>query len=149
MGSVAGEVDEARGGIDNERSADDNENIGGSDEGDSLLDHGYGLFEPDDVGAQLSAVFGLLAQKDIFPDVIDEGFVLLAAHLEYLAVQVEHAGTAGAFVEVVNILGDDVDVEVLFQLGKAAVGSVGFGFGDVAAPHIIEVEDKRRILAPG
>jgi hypothetical protein len=74
---------------------------------------------------------------------------VLTSHLEDLAVKVEDASAAGTFVEIVNILGDDVDVEVLLQPGETEVGGVGLGFGDVAAPHIIKVENQRRIPSPG
>ena len=49
------------------------------------------------------------------------------AYLHQLAVEVEHMARPGALVEVVDVLGDDIDIIVFLELDEGLVGAVGHG----------------------
>ena len=124
-------LDEAGGGVDHERGAYDDENIGFVNEFDGFLDVGYGFLEEDDVGTHGVAVLAACGRRGL--QVVDvEGLDIVGvgdgAYFHQLAVEVEDVGGTSAFVEVVDVLGDDVDVVVFFELDEGAVGVVGEGF---------------------
>ena len=116
-GALIGDVvDEAGGGVDVHGGADNDEVIAALAEFGGGLDVGDGFAEPDDVRAELGAVGGEVADEDVVvADVDDEVGVAFAAGHGELAVEVKDVGGAGALVEVVDILGDDVDVVFFFE----------------------------------
>ena len=69
------------------------------------------------------------------------------AHLHQLAVEVEHLRRAGAFVQIVDVLGDDLHVEILLQVNQAEVAGVGLRVDQLVAALIIELVDERGVAA--
>jgi hypothetical protein len=63
-------------------------------------------------------------------------------------VQVNHVGGAGPLVQVVDVGGDDVHVEVVLQRGQPVVRGVGFGGRDLSAALVVEVEDQAGMCTP-
>mgnify|MGYP001099957363 CR=1 FL=1 len=64
-------------------------------------------------------------------------------------MQVEDIGTAAPLVQVVDVLGYNLNVKVFFQLGQSAVRGIGLCIGYVASSFIVKVEHHLRISAPG
>ena len=56
-------------------------------------------------------------------------------------------GAAGAFVEVIDILGDDTHVEMLLEFMQDLMGAVGLYSTELAAAFVIELMYERRIAA--
>ena len=48
-------------------------------------------------------------------------------------MQVKHFAAAGAFVQVVYVLGDDLHVEVFLEFGEGVVCGVRLGFNELFA----------------
>ena len=44
------------------------------------------------------------------------------------------------FVEIVDILGDDLYVEIAFQVGNGQVGRIGHGFAHFGAPVVVKTD---------
>jgi len=156
--ALVGDVDEAGGGIDGAGGAYDEED-GGAVE--LVVDrvHIKGDFaEPDDVwtdggvaGFADGEGFGVFVEGVVGEALAGAG----AAGLEEGAVHVVDAVRAGALVEVVDVLGAEVEVvgvyfgEVLFDLGESFVGGVRLGGEGVAAALGVETPDEFGVGLPG
>src|SRR5580658_7743644 len=106
------------------------------------------LSKPNDMGAQLAAVVHV-AQVDVVLPPQDRVFVVLWPGFHKLAVQVHDAGRAGAFVEVVYILGYDCDgMACRLKLSQRKMGAVRFGFMALPSAGIIEAEHSLPALGP-
>ena len=57
-------------------------------------------------------------------------------------MEVEDVVGAGALVEVVDVLCDDIDPEVLLELDDGAVAGVGLGLDQVVAAFVVEAVDE-------
>ena len=144
--ALVGDVDEAGGGIDGAGGADDEED-GGAVEFAVDGVHVEGDFaEPDDVRAD-GGVAGFADGEvvGVFVEgLVGEVFVgASAAGLEEAAVHVMDAVGAGALVEVVYVLGAEVEAvaESFFDFGEGFVGGVGLGGESVAAALGVEAPD--------
>ncbi len=79
----------------------------------------------------------------------DQVGVALAAGFAQFAVEVDDAGAAGAFVEVVDVLGDDGDVvEGAFEGGEGEVTGVRSHVVELGAAGVVEVEHKAGVALP-
>ncbi len=58
-----------------------------------------------------------------------------------LPVQVENMRRTRPFVQIVDILGDDPDVEIAFQTGNRPVGGVRLGLEHFGTPLVVETDD--------
>lgn len=152
----AGVPVQAGGGVDGQGCADDQQDVGRFDGVDRLFDHRDAFAEPHDVRPQLAAVRGLVPEADFrIADVEDfflrEGAVVdagLRADFRQFAVQVDDAGAAGPFVEVVDILGDDGDVVVLLQRGDGFVGGVGSHVFQLEPLPVVEIQQQAAVGVP-
>ena len=63
-------------------------------------------------------------------------------------MQVDDVGRAGAFVQVVDILGYDTHVVFLLQADKLLVGLVGLCVDDILAAGIVEIEHQLGVAFP-
>ena len=79
------------------------------------FDIGYRFAKPDDMGPQLCPVGSFVAKVYVaVADVDDEIVVAVAAGFGQFAMQMEHVGGAGLFVEIVDVLGDYLDIVFFF-----------------------------------
>ena len=71
--------------------------------------------------------------------------------MEEAAVHVVDVLRAGAFVEVVDVLGAEVEAarHLAFEVGEGEVAGVGLGCEGIAAAHGIEPPDEGWICVPG
>ena len=67
---------------------------------------------------------------------------------EQAAVQVVNRVTAGALVQVVDVLGDDADLGVVLPGGDGAMPVVGLDVGDQVVAPQIPAPDPLRVVAP-
>ena len=139
---------EGVGGIDLQRGADYQQDLGAADDGGGFVQQRYAFAEPDDVRTHGVAVRVAVVQGLVGVAGDDVAGVGTAAGFVQFAVQVQHAAAAGAFVEVVHVLRDDVGVEVLFQTGEGKVGSVRFGGLSGAAAGVVEIQHELRVARP-
>ena len=63
-------------------------------------------------------------------------------------MQVQHAGGAGTFVQVVHILGDDIHPEILLQLGHSHVGGVGLGILKLGPALVVKLQHQLPVAVP-
>src|SRR5437660_11667095 len=75
-------------------------------------------------------------------------WLVLAAHLKYLTVQVQHMGGARTLVQVIYILSNNVHVEVLLQFCKNVMSRVGLCIGHILSTIIIETKYQFLVLFP-
>ena len=64
-------------------------------------------------------------------------------------MQVQHAAAAGAFVQVVDVLGDDADAVVFFQIRQCLMRGVRHGGGGGAAALVVKTDDGLRVAREG
>lgn len=100
--------------------------------------------EEDDVGAHVVSVYdGVGGRAEVgVVEAEDDVGVVDGPECHQFAVEVQYFGGAGLFVEVVDILGDDLHVEVVFEGSDAAVGVVGGDVGELGAAVVVELVDK-------
>ena len=74
-----------------------------------------------------------------------------AAGLEEAAVHVVDAARTGALVQVVDVLGAEVEAvaELLLDVCQGFVGGVGLRGESIAATHGVEAPDERGVSFPG
>src|SRR5688500_13554818 len=60
----------------------------------------------------------------------------------------DHIRRTSLFMQIVNILGDDHNIKILFQLSENLVPAVGFNFTSFFPALIVEFENQRLILSP-
>ena len=108
--------------------------ISPGDNVDGLADFRDRLPEPDYMRAELDTVRGLVSKENLtIADVehlrLGEAVILIAAVLRTdlgkLAVKMQDAGAACALVEIVHILGYDIDIVPILQGGDGQVGCIG------------------------
>ena len=150
--ALVGDVDEAGGGVDVAGGSDDEEGGGAVEFGVDVV-HGEGDFaEPDDVGADGVGADFAGGEGGFVEGLVGEGSVAAgAAGLEELAVHVVDVAGAGALVEVVYILGAEVEAvgHVALEVGEGEVAGVGMGGEGVAAAHGVEAPDEGGVGLPG
>lgn len=129
--------------IDIERSAYDDEYVSALGYLDSLSEHRDRLAEKDYIRAEERAV-GMAGVERLFPAIERHSgkFVARAAELGDLAMEVSDVLRAGALVEIVDVLRDDMDIVSLLELGEGNVGRVRLFFEDLAAALVIEIYDQ-------
>lgn len=140
---------EAGGGIDREGGANEHKQIGAVHDGNGLLDHGYGFFEPHYMGAVAAAIGRAHIIGNIGGDGVELVFIALAAHFQDLAMEVEDVLRASTLVEVIDILGNDVDVVMLLQGSQGKVGGIGLCGQYISPAHVVEGLYEGGIAAPG
>ena len=150
--ALVGDVNEARGGVDRAGGSDDEEGGGAVELGVDVV-HGEGDFaEPDDVGTDGATAVVADGEGGFVEGGVGEGSVAAgAAGLEELAVHVVDVAGAGALVEVVDILGAEVEAagHAAFEFGEGEVAGVGLGGEGVAAAHGVEAPDQGWVGLPG
>jgi len=57
-------------------------------------------------------------------------------------VEFQHERTSGLLMVAVHVLGDDRDRGGVFELGQGAMGGVGLGGGNEAAPPVVPAPDQ-------
>ena len=82
-------INQAGGGIDSEGGADKYKHIGAVHDGDGLLDHGYGFFEPYHMGAIAATIGRAHIVSAIGGDGVEPVLIALAAHFQYFAMEME------------------------------------------------------------
>ena len=55
-------------------------------------------------------------------------------------MKVEYVRRTGPFVQVIDILGDDLHVEIALQSGDSQVCGIGFGGEHLAPPVVVETD---------
>ena len=80
-------------------------------------------------------------------DRLDVVGIVDGAHLHQFAVEMEHAVRSCAFVEVVDVLGNDGDVVVLLKVYKSLVSGIRTGVEQLPAAGVVETVDKGGIGA--
>ncbi len=149
---MVGDVDEACGGIDVAGGSYDEEGGGAVEFGVDFV-HGEGDFaEPNDVGADGVGTDFAGGEGGFVEGLVGEGMVAAgAAGLEELAVHVVDVAGAGALVEVVDVLGAEVEAvgHVALEVGEGEVAGVGMGGEGVAAAHGVEAPDEGGVGVPG
>ncbi len=73
------------------------------------------------------------------------GVVVDGADLHQLAVEMENVGAAGAFVEIVDVLGYDHHFETFFEFNQGAVAVVGAAGEELCAALAVEFMDQCRV----
>ncbi len=145
-------MDEAGGWVDVAGSSYDEEGGGAVEFGVDVV-HGQGDFaEPDDVGADGVAAGLAGGEGGVVEGLVGEGLVAAgAAGLEELAMHVVEVVGAGALVEVVYILGAEVEAvgHAAFEIGEGEVAGVGLGRDSVPAAHGVEAPDEGGVGLPG
>ena len=68
-------------------------------------------------------------------------------YLHQLAVEMKHILAACSFMEIVDILGNDICIIPFFKLDKPEMAGVRVRLDEFATPRIIEIMDKLRIAA--
>ena len=71
----------------------------------------------------------------------DERRIVRRTQFGKLPVQVENMRRTRPFVQIVDILGDDPDVEIAFQTGNRPVGGVRLGLEHFGTPLVVETDD--------
>ena len=99
-----------------------------------MVELGNRLAEKDDMRTQQRPVGGRGIQR-LFPpfDRNDQRGIARGAEFPQFAVQMRHTGRTGAFVQVVYILGDDLDVEIRLQSRDGQMSRIGTGRQHLAA----------------
>jgi len=150
--ALVGDVDEAGGGVDVAGGSYDEEGGGAVEFGVDVLHGERDFAEPDDVRADgMAAVFaggeGFFVEGGVGEGDVAAG----AAGLEELAVHVVEVLRAGALVEVVYILGAEVEAvgHLAFEIGEGEVAGVGLGRESVSAAHGVEAPDEGWVGVPG
>ena len=121
---------------------------GGADHDDDIgrlhkvhrgIDHRNGLPEPNNVGPELGAVGAEVTEGEFGTGKVnDDARISRRAGLSNFAVQVEYLRAAGPLMKVVDVLGDDVNVEQFFQAGQREVAFVGSGLDDLPTALVVE-----------
>ncbi len=156
-GSV-GDVDEAGGGVDGAGGAYDEEGGGAVEFAVDAVHVERDLAKPDDVGTDGAAAGGAGRDVALGLDLV-EGlvgkriFATDAAGLEEGSVHVVDALGTGALVEVVDVLGAEVEAagggEGSLDSGEGEVAGIGLGSKRIAAAHGVETPDERGVGIPG
>ena len=60
-------------------------------------------------------------------------------------MQMDHIAAAGLFMQVIDILCNDMNVKVLFQFSQSDMSCVGLGVEQFPASLVVEVEDQFRV----
>ena len=79
----------------------------------------------------------------------DERRIVRRAQFGEFAVEVENARRAGAFVQVVDILGDDLHIEIALQSSDGPVCGVRFGREHFAAAVVVEADHAPAVKVQG
>ena len=140
-------LQQSGGGVDVERRADHHEDVGVLHEVDRRLDIGHRFLKKYDVGAHAVTVDHGVGGSVERPGVegVYLGLVVDGAYLHQLAMQVEHMGAAGAFMQVVDILCDHVHVVPLFQIYQSEMSGIRLGFEEIVAALVVKLMHECRI----
>ena len=71
----------------------------------------------------------------------DERRIVRRTKFGKFPVQVKNMRRTRPFVQIVDILGDDPDVEIAFQTGNRPVGGVRLGLEHFGTPLVVETDD--------
>ena len=84
----------------------------------------------------------------LFPpfDRNDQRGIARGAEFPQFAVQMRHTGRTGAFVQVVYILGDDLDVEIRLQSRDGQMSRIGTGRQHLAAAFVVKFD--HQVIGP-
>lgn len=80
-----------------------------------------------------------------FVESVDTCLVAHRPHFHEFAVEMEYLRAAGTFVEIVDILGDDIYVIPLFKFDKCRVGSVRVAFHEPFSTFVVKLVDEGRV----
>ena len=130
-------TDKASRRIDLQGGADHDDDIGRLHEVHREDRSWNGLPEPNNVGPELGAV-GPRSEEFGTGKVNDDARISRRAGRSNFAVQVEYLRAAGPLMKVVDVLGDDVNVEQFFQAGQREVAFVGSGLDDLLTALVVE-----------
>ena len=98
------------------------------------------------MGPELSAVGADIPEREFGAGQVDDDAGISGrAGLADFAVQVKHLRAIGPLVQVVNVLGDDVNLEQLFETGQREVTFVGSGIDDLPTALVVEFQDELRM----
>src|SRR5687767_7430024 len=100
----------------------------------------YRLLKPYDRRAKLCTVISLITELDIAAYLIQQFFILLASHFKYLAMQVEYLCRACPFMQIIDILCDDRDIKILFQLCQSKMSCIRICISYILTTHIVKVK---------
>jgi len=150
--ALAGDVNEAGGGVYGARCSHDEQNGSAVEFAIDGFEIEGNLAEPDDVGANRGSAVLTSGQGGSFVDgiVLECDLAASASGLKEGSVHVVNAVGAGALVEVIDVLGAEIEAiaQPLFYFGKAEVSGVGFGPEGVATAHGVETPDEFRVGLP-
>ena len=108
----------------------------------TALLHGNRLAEEDDMRTQQRTVGSAVVETLL--DAVerqDKRRIVRRTKFGKLPVQVENMRRTRPFVQIVDILGDDPDVEIAFQTGNRPVGGVRLGLEHFGTPLVVETDD--------
>ena len=150
--AVFGHQGQMGGGINEGAGADGQEDIAGLGGADALFEDFYRqrLAEPDDIDARHAAAFGAGWQNcgvfEIATLVVVDMAAFCASVAEGVAVDFEDVSASGAFVQVVDVLGDEVEIAgALFKFGKGEMGWVRRCFEHFPSAPAIPLPDSARV----
>ena len=63
-------------------------------------------------------------------------------------MEMKDAGRAGTLMQVINILGDNSDLEVFLQFGQNLVRAIGLHFERFFPALIVELQDQPGVSSP-
>src|SRR5688572_4377790 len=108
-------IDQTGSRVNNQGSAYHNKEISTIYNRDRFFDHGHGLFKPYNSRAKLAPIFCFVPKVYIPANLINKLFIPFTSHFKYLAVQMQNIGGTSPFMKVINILGNDRYIKILFQ----------------------------------
>ena len=135
--------------IDAERRPDNQKEIRFRYDVNRLFNLRHRLSEPYYMRAQLMSVRGLVSQMyfpvtDVEDGLFGETVLLIAAvfrpYLGEFAMEMQDIGTACAFMEIVHILRNDIDIELILERSDGAMCVIGSYSFELVPPYIVEVE---------
>lgn len=133
--------------VDLQSSSDNDENISVGNNIGCRLHHRNGLLEKHDVGSHVVSVDNGIGSRSEIRVIESEYFIIIvdSAKGHEFAMKMKDVGATGAFVKVVDILGDYTDIEILFQIYKREVSDVGLYLGKLGASVVVEIMNESRV----
>ena len=146
---VVSVIKQSGGWVDVERSAHNDENVGLFHFADSVFHQRNGFAKPHDKGAHHAAVGGVCAVLDRgIADVLHATFATVAANFGQFAMKMDYVGRTCAFMQIVNVLRYNRNLEMFLQFRCQNVCLIGLCLLQFSAACIIELNHEFGIAVP-
>ncbi|MCE3260372.1 MAG: hypothetical protein K0S12_2013, partial [Bacteroidetes bacterium] len=104
---------------------------------------------PHDMGTKLGSFFAKLSEADLcFFHRVDKRVISCAPGFHDLAVEMKDLFASGAFMEVIYVLRNNVNVKILLKVGDEFVSGVWFCFHHLLPSLVVEFEHEGSIIRP-